>query len=176
MMMETSMADAKPTVGAAIDEITKALETFDTHERHTILTTVCALLKITLPSNAGPPGAVVDTPRVAELPRAPLSSSALSPDIDIKTLKNQKQPVSAREMACVVAYYLSEIEQQPTINAADIEKYFKQAGYKVPLAVEQVLPDAKKAGYFELVSRGVYKLNRVGYNAVVHSMPRKEKE
>lgn len=169
------MTVTKPTVGGAIDEITRALETFDAHERQTILTTVCALLKIALPSGAGvqpiPAGAVRVEPA-----KAPSAQPGLSPNIDIKTLKNEKQPSSAREMACVVAYYLSEIEGQPTINAADIEKYFKQAGFKLPQAVEQVLPDAKKAGYFELESRGVYKLNRVGYNAVVHSMPRKTKD
>ncbi|MEW6436890.1 MAG: hypothetical protein AB1508_06940 [Pseudomonadota bacterium] len=169
------MTNTKPTVGAAIDEITKALETFDAHERNTILATVCALLKIAPPVGVSPQNLHIETPKGAELIKAAPQQSELEPGIDIKTLKNQKQPNSAREMACVVAYYLSEIEKQPTITATDIEKYFKQAGYKVPLAVEQVLPDAKKAGYFELESRGVYKLNRVGYNAVVHSMPRKEK-
>lgn len=170
------MTETKPTVGEAIDEITKALETFDAHERQTILATVCALLKIAPPFGVGAQNVPAGTAKVADPAKTPPVQSGLERGIDIKTLKNQKQPSSAREMACIVAYYLSEIEQQPTITAADIEKYFKQAGYKVPLAVEQVLPDAKKAGYFELVSRGVYKLNRVGYNAVVHGMPRKEKD
>ena len=169
------MTDPKPTVGKAIDDIAKALETFDGHERNTILTTVCALLKI------GPPVALVSqSPRVdmakpLELAKAEAQSGGMEPGIDIKTLKNQKQPSSAREMACLVAYYLSEVEQQATITTADIEKYFKQAGFKLPVALEQVLPDAKKAGYFELAARGEYKLNRVGHNAVVHSMPKKEK-
>jgi hypothetical protein len=168
------MTDGKLTVGTAIDQISKALGTFDAHERSTILTTVCTLLNVPLAAVGGAPIARLDGAKPGE-PLKPLQHSGLEPGIDIKTLKNQKQPSSAREMACVVAYYLSEMEQQPTINSADIEKYFKQAGYKVPLAVEQILPDAKKAGYFELESRGVYKLNRVGYNAVVHNLPRKEK-
>lgn len=169
------MTDAKPTVGAAIDQIAKALETFDAHERNTILATVCTLLKIVLPPGPGLQNTRVDVSKNVEVAKPTSQQGGLESEIDIKTLKIQKQPGSAREMACLVAYYLSEIEKQPTITATDIEKYFKQAGYKVPLAVEQVLPDAKKAGYFELESRGVYKLNRVGYNAVVHSMPRKEK-
>lgn len=169
------MTDAKPTVGAAIDQIANALATFDAHERNTILAAVCALLKMAPPASASGQNALVEASKGVEPAKLQPQHLAHGPGIDIKTLRNQKQPASAREMACVVAYYLSEMEKRPTITSADIEKYFKQAGYKVPLAVEQVLPDAKKAGYFELESRGVYKLNRVGYNAVVHSMPRKEK-
>ena len=159
------MTDAKLTVGKAIDDIAKTLEPFDGHERNTILTTVCALLKMGAPVTARP----------LEAAKTDVQSGGITPGIDIKTLKNQKQPSSAREMACVVAYYLSEVEQQPTITTADIEKYFKQAGFKLPVALEQILPDAKKAGYFDLAARGEYKLNRVGHNAVVHSLPKKEK-
>ena len=166
------MTDAKLTVGSAIDLISNALETFEARERSTIVATVCTLLNITLPG-AGAPAPRTGTGQAAEQSKVPQQSS-LEPGIDIKTLKNKKLPATAREMACVVAYYLSEVEQQPTVTAADIEKYFKQAGFKLPSALEQILPDAKKAGYFELESRGVYKLNRVGYNAVVHNMPKRE--
>ena len=34
------------------------------------------------------------------------------------------------------------------------------------------LPNAKSAGYFDAVGNGEYKLNAVGHNLVVHSMPR----
>jgi hypothetical protein len=38
--------------------------------------------------------------------------------------------------------------------------------------MQQVLPDAKAAGYFDSVDRGKYKLTRVGYNLVTHSLPK----
>ena len=104
-------------------------------------------------------------------------SPVIESGTDIKSLKNQKEPSSAREMACLVAYYLSELapssDRKQTVNTGDIEKYFKQAGYKLPGAMEQILPDSKKSGFFDTESRGEYKLTRVGYNQVVHNMPKK---
>ena len=49
-----------------------------------------------------------------------------------RSLKEQKNPSSAREMACIVAYYLEHYapvgERKNSISAEDITKYFKQAG------------------------------------------------
>ena len=82
-------------------------------------------------------------------------------------------------MACVVAYYLAELapsdERKDTVRVADLEKYFKQANYKLPEKMEQLPIDAKRAGYLENVGRGEYKLTRVGYNLVTQSMPAKDK-
>ena len=79
-------------------------------------------------------------------------------------------------MACVVAYYLQAVapitERKQEISTPDLEKYFKQAGYPLPKKLGQVLIDAKAAGYFDATDRGAYKLNAVGYNLVVHSLPR----
>lgn len=78
-------------------------------------------------------------------------------------------------MACLVAYYLQEVapegERKDFINSADLEKYFKQANFKLPQRVQQVLPEAKSSGYFDSAGRGEYKLNAVGYNLVAHSLP-----
>jgi hypothetical protein len=83
-------------------------------------------------------------------------------------------------MACLVAYYLQELapdeEQKQTVSTQDIEKYFKQAGFKLPKALEQILRDAKSSGYFESAGRGEYKLNAVGYNLVAHSLPKNKGE
>jgi len=80
-------------------------------------------------------------------------------------------------MACLVAYYLQEhapdAERKQAITTADIDKYFKQAGFKLPQRSPQLLPDTKSAGYFDSVGRGEYKLNAVGYNLVVHNLPAK---
>tara|TARA_R110002072_G_scaffold57508_1_gene147812 strand:- start:857 stop:1105 length:249 start_codon:yes stop_codon:yes gene_type:complete len=79
-------------------------------------------------------------------------------------------------MACIVAYYLDSLagadEKSPTISAKDLQKYFKQAGHKLPKRIDQLLVDAKAAGYFDSVGRAQYKLNPVGHNLVVHTLPR----
>lgn len=98
---------------------------------------------------------------------------------DIRSLTDQKNPSSAREMACVVAYYLQnlapESERKDVISSDDITKYFKQANYPLPSAISQLLKDAKGAGYFDSSERGAYKLNPVGYNLVAHGLPRDQK-
>ncbi len=78
-------------------------------------------------------------------------------------------------MACVVGFYLQELaptsERKETVNTQDLEKYFKQAKFKLPGKINQILADAKAAGYFDVISRGEYKLNAVGYNLVAHNLP-----
>jgi hypothetical protein len=95
---------------------------------------------------------------------------------DIRTLTAEKQPRSSNEMAALVAYYVSEIAPEPerseTVNAQLIRKYFKMAAFPLPSALRNVLPNATSAGYMENVGRGEYRLNPVGYNLVVHRLPR----
>lgn len=97
--------------------------------------------------------------------------------VHIKVLKEQKKPRSANEMATLVAYYLANVaakaDRKDRITAKDIETYFKIADF--PLTKTQfTLPNAKAAGYLDAVGNGEYKLNAVGHNLVVHSMPRGE--
>lgn len=95
--------------------------------------------------------------------------------MDIRKLTEQKSPITAVQMAVLVAYYLSDLagpeEKADSIGAEDIEKYFKQANYPLPKRIAVLLNDAKKAGYFESVERGRFKLNPVGYNLAAHNMP-----
>jgi hypothetical protein len=94
----------------------------------------------------------------------------------IRDLKDEKKPESSNQMAALVAYFLSEIaqegERKDAINASDLERYFKQAGFKLPKAISQALPNAAAAGYFDATGSGLYRLNPVGYNLVVHGLPR----
>jgi hypothetical protein len=96
----------------------------------------------------------------------------------IKELKERKKPRSAIEMAALVAYYLANLapqqDRKDQITPKDIETYFKIADFPLPTKPEFTLPNAKGAGYFDSVGRGQYKLNAVGHNLVVHSMPRGE--
>lgn len=95
---------------------------------------------------------------------------------DIRQLKEQKAPQSANEMAALVAYYLAEAappeERKATVDINDIQKYFKQAQFRLPNKPKMTLVNAKNAGYFDAAGGGQYKLNPVGYNLVVHSLPR----
>ncbi len=95
--------------------------------------------------------------------------------MSIRDLKEEKQPETLNQMAALVAYYLSEMapdnERRDEIAAVDLERYFKQAGFKLPKSLRQALPNAAAAGYFDGAGGGRYRLNPVGYNLVVHGLP-----
>jgi hypothetical protein len=169
------VTDTKLTLGQAIDAIVGVLEKLDAKSRDTALTAACAHLGI---SSVAPPNTVAEQQNQASHSSLDSMASVSRGIVDIRTLKTQKQPKSAQQMACLVAYYLQEVapssDRKATITADDIEKYFKQAGYKLPTKIRQVLSDGKLLGYFDPVARGEYKLNAVGYNLVAHSMPSKQ--
>jgi hypothetical protein len=106
----------------------------------------------------------------------PSSVFATRPVKDIRSLTAEKQPRSANEMVALIAYYLSELapgtEAAQTINVETIRKYFKMAAFPMPRVPKAALTNAAAAGYLENVSRGEYRLNPVGYNLVVHALPR----
>jgi hypothetical protein len=177
-------AAKKLTLGQAIDIVSDALSAFDAHQQQTILRTVFESLNISGPSL----GTVQSSARGAEPPTVQHQAAVAPPrqaatgefaGMDIKSFKELKSPSSARQMACVVAFYLSEIaegdEKSEVVTNPLLEKYFKQARFQMPNKLEQVLPDAKAGGYFEGAARGQYRLTRVGYNLVAHQLPPKAK-
>jgi len=173
------MAHEKQTLGQSIDQVLQALEPLDESARKTALLAVCSHLKINVGQMSGvvavPSGTVIQgvTPNSPQNLIVPASSPRML--VDIRALKEEKKPTSSKQMACLVAYYLQEhapeTERKDTVSASDLEKYFKQAGFKLPQHLQQVLPDAKSSGYFDSGTRGEYKLNAVGYNLVVHNLP-----
>lgn len=94
---------------------------------------------------------------------------------DIRSLKQEKEPQTAIEMAALVAYYLSEVanppERKDTVDADDLKKYFKQAQFPLPQKLHMTLVHTKNAGYVDSVGGGGYRLNPVGYNLVAYSLP-----
>jgi len=96
---------------------------------------------------------------------------------DIRTLAEEKKPRSANEMAALVAYYLQyeadASEKKETIAKADVDKYFHLAKFRKPKDATFTLVNSRNAGYLDSRERGTYSLNPVGYNLVVHKMPRK---
>lgn len=176
------MAENKISLGKAIDQMINALEGLEQNARVTAISAVCAHLNIGSPLGAqqhGPssiPTSAAEHAKEVTVSHQPHTHQ--KKQVDIRSLKEEKNPDSAKQMACVVAYYLQDLapedERKDAISAHDLEKYFKQAGFKLPKKIEQLLIDAKSSGYFDSPSRGKYTLNAVGYNLVAHGLPTKK--
>ncbi len=165
------MSTETKSLGAAIDAIVAALEAIEGTARITAIRAACDHLNLALPAG------VTDTAALGGIPgtQAATQAAALGAT-DIRSLKELKSPGSAVEMACVLAYYFQHhaptAERKSEIAAADVDKYFVQAGYPLPKRSDQLLVNAKAAGYFDSAARGAYRLNAVGHNLVAHSLPR----
>lgn len=168
----------------AIGDVLASLDPLSGPARERVLAYVANALNIGLVSpTISPSSPVADKiplPPPSDRASASSPSTALHvPHSDIRSLRDSKNPRSAVEMAAIVAFYLSELapegERRQTIGTPDLDKYFKQAGFRLPKAQNMTLVNAAAAGYFDRVSQGEYKLNPVGYNLVAHNLPsRKE--
>jgi hypothetical protein len=156
----------------AIGVILGALENLEGESIQRVLDYVFGRLSLTRPSSTST-SSPISIGGAAQLTRDAVHSVRQA---SIRDLKEEKKPAASNHMAALVAYYLSEIapegERKDAINASDLEKYFKQAGFKLPKAISQALPNAAAAGYFDARGSGLYHLNPVGYNLVVHGLPR----
>lgn len=154
----------------AIEQVIQALDPLENDARDRVLDYAFKRLGI-----AQPDLSPVPAKPLAEEP-APPSEAAAPSARDIRTLREEKQPKSANEMAAVVGYYLAEVapeaERKREIGTPDIEKYFKQAQHRLPEAPGKTLRNAAAAGYFDSAGRGLYSLNPVGHNLVAHGLPR----
>ena len=154
---------------AAISTILKSLEGLDGESIQRVFDYVFGRLSITAPRLIKPVSNTV-------MPHAIVAEASHGRRISIRDLKEEKKPESSNQMAALVAYYLQEVvdseEQKVAINTADLERYFKQASFKLPKSLPSTLPNAAAAGYFDSAGNGLYKLNAVGYNLVVHGLPR----
>ena len=176
------MADTKVSLGQAIDQIISALEGLEQNARLTAISAACNHLNIHMASSDEDGEAAADTESKGDQSAGDATlhrtTKHVGRQIDIRSLKAEKNPHSATEMACLVAYYLQELapknDLKQKISAQDVEKYFKQASFKLPKRLDQLLVNAKASGYFESAGRGEYKLNAVGYNLVVHGLPAKK--
>ena len=157
----------------AIKAVAEALEPLGPDARLHVIEYVTQALAI--PTSHTSQGARQhEAPRPGETP-APSEGAPAQHVTDIRTLKDEKKPQSANEMAALVAYYVSELlpatDRRAYITTADVDKYFKQANFPLPSRVAMTLPNAASAGYFDSVGRGQWRLNPVGYNLVAHGMP-----
>jgi hypothetical protein len=158
----------------AIGTLLKALEPLDPKARQSVLNYVMRRLDILLPTTQG--GALPPDSSLLPPGEPPVITQEPTGQVHIKDLVRDKKPKSAIEMATLVAYYLShnapQNERKQTINNKDIETYFKIGEFRLPSKPKFTLVNTKGAGYLDAVGDGEYKLNPVGYNLVVHSMPK----
>lgn len=168
------MSDSYDKEIKAIGSCLSALGPLDPKARKSVLDYVAKRLQIAdLQIEAPHADAALDAPPPGEPP------PAATPDKDechITELVGEKQPRSAIEMAVLVAYYLShkapKSERKQTISTENLTTYFKIAEFKLPTSPQYTLPNTRNAGYLDSAGAGEYKLNPVGYNLVVHSMPK----
>lgn len=155
----------------AINVILEALSGLEGESIQRVLDYVFGRLSIARSARPISISSVSTTPSPTSEPAATQTTRRKS----IRDLKEEKRPQSANQMAALVAYYLSEVEASTdSITASDLQKYFKQAGFKLPKSIPHALPNAAAAGYFDAIGEGRYRLNPVGYNLVVHGLPRDE--
>jgi hypothetical protein len=165
---QVSTADRElNAMGAIID----ALEGLDGDSIQRVLDYVLGRLSIGRPSRSFSPSVAPSSVPM----HGTSDSGAPLRKRSIRDLKEEKRPESANQMAALVAYYLSELapegEFKQSIGAQDLERYFKQAGFRLPKSIRHALPNAAAAGYFDPAGAGQYRLNPVGYNLVVHGLP-----
>jgi hypothetical protein len=165
------MADPVDQEVEGIRAVLAALTPLSQAARSSVLEYVSKRLGVAVPSLSDRD----DAQPIASKGEHPPAPSGQTP-VHIKALKEEKKPRSANEMAALVAYYLSNVappeQRKKTVNQKDIETFFKIAEFPLPREMRVTLANAKTAGYFDAAGDGEYKLNAVGHNLVVHSMPR----
>jgi hypothetical protein len=146
------------SLGAAIDEIIAALSSIPESSRSTAIRAACEhlgqdFIATTGLANANPP--------VSNLPSnesaAETGRTRSTTVTDIRSLKEQKNPANATEMAAVLAYYLQhlapESERRSQITAADVNKYFIQAGFPLQKRSDQMLVNSRAAGLLRFANK-----------------------
>lgn len=163
----------------AIRTILTALEPLSPDVQSSVVNYVLGRLGVQL-ANSHRPTDAMPAPRNEAVEPVKAATSAMPPvgheSVHIKDFKEEKKPRSATEMTAIVAYYLENLaeekERKSEIKSSDLETYFKIAEFPLPKEMQFTLPNAKKAGYMDAVGNGEYRLNAVGHNLVVHSMPK----
>lgn len=173
MEEQTRGADSVSSELAALTVIVKALQPLSPAVRERVISSAVVLLGGSQPSGqASLSSAPVSASNQAIASSQPAEGRTIN---DIRTLKEEKQPRSASEMATLVAYYLAELappsERKDRITSGDITKYFKQAPFQLPANAKMTLVHSKNAGYLDALGSGEYALNPVGYNLVAHNLP-----
>lgn len=163
----------------ALDRLIAVLEPLDDEARARVLDYAMRRLGMheIATSRPLPPTQPAPEAQESRSPTVAARTTPVSVATDIRSLREQKAPGSAIEMAALVAYYLSDLapedDRKHTVTTADLDRFFKQAGHPLPNRLANTLSNAAAAGYFDTTAtRGEYKLNPVGYNLVTQTLPR----
>ncbi len=145
---------------AALGAILRALDGLDGESIQRVFDYVFNRLSISTPISR----AVIGVPTGLSIEAAEQEPRTRRPSI--RDLAEQKRPQSSNQMAALVAYYLSEVaedtERKPTINTADISRYFKQAGFRLPRVPRSTLPNAAAPSNRVIVHNHVRPTRRLG--------------
>jgi len=106
-------------------------------------------------------------------PGEPTESSGKNESIPyIKTFVKEKNPQSAKDTAVVIAYYLYKYKNKPSFDKKTLEEWWRAAGAKPPKHIWQSVIDSKNENkWFELVSKGEYKISTHGIYHVENELP-----
>jgi hypothetical protein len=175
------MSESDPEI-TALTTLIKILDPLNDDQRIRVLTYVFHKLNIRMPhSNSGQQQVTSDSELATVLGtdldgKPPQTVDMRVTATDIRSLKEEKKPRSANEMAALVAFYLEHMasgdERRNFLTAEDIKTYFNQAGFPLPSGpATMTLTNAKNAGYLTARDRGKYCLNPVGYNLIAYKLP-----
>jgi hypothetical protein len=118
----------------AMQAVLEALEPLDGDARDRVIG--YAFGRLGIRAEAGVPAQDGPSTPVRNDPSQPQGEQNV---VDVRTLREEKQPKSANEMAALVGYYLAELappaERKTEITKDDIETMFKQAKYPLPQRV-----------------------------------------
>ncbi|WP_419846046.1 hypothetical protein [Candidatus Poriferisocius sp.] len=92
----------------------------------------------------------------------------------------ERSPTNNREATAVAAFYLAERapskDRSSTITKELLGDVFRQAQWKLPKRLDNMLVDTASAGYLNRVDTGVYELSNTGHNLVVHTLGASENQ
>jgi len=93
----------------------------------------------------------------------------------IKEFINEKKPSGGLQTAVVLAYYLFKYDGKETFTKEDLKKIWAASGQKPTKKMWQSVIDGKnRYGWYEEVSRGVYKISAHGVYFVENDLPKKK--
>jgi hypothetical protein len=122
-----------------------------------------------------PPPSLTERKSIREAGTFPRDTSTAIQKPNIKEFIADKKPSGSLQTAVVIAYYLLKYERKDTFVDEDLRKIWIASGCKPSKNLPQTMIDCKtKHGWFELVSRGTYKISDHGIYLVESELPSKK--
>lgn len=170
------MTDQKKDFYDVLRDIVELLKPLQKDEQIKAVRWACEQLEINITNSGNLPNML---PKTSQIISSSLNQQNIQQNApkNIKTFIDEKKPIADNHLAAAIAYYyqFEATEKKESISKNDLVEAARQIGqggrFKRP---DQTLVNATSAGYLDNVSRGLYKLNSVGENFVVMSLPTTE--